>query len=202
MLIQDNLIADTGIGLVSHSAQPRILRNEFTGCDLVLRVEGNAIPESFAWNLVSGAYRLVENTTPIEMPVENNWWGSEDEDWIGMRMSGPVVWQQFLRQNLRVPVAFSLAQNYPNPFNGGTVIRYGVGLDEKIKAGEEMVVLEVRDALGRLVRRLVEEPVLPGEYAAVWDGVDEDGRSVASGVYFYELRAGNFVECRRLLLLR
>lgn len=89
-----------------------------------------------------------------------------------------------------IPESYSLAQNYPNPFNPSTVIEYSVPT-----AGD--VNLAVFDLLGREVRTLVSGPVTAGVHR-----VRFDARDLASGVYLYRLRAGDFVQTRKLTLVR
>jgi hypothetical protein len=93
------------------------------------------------------------------------------------------------------PVASYLSQNYPNPFNPATTIRFGL-------TARATVSLRIYDAAGRLVRVLVGEPRDAGRYSEDWDGRDNAGRSVASGVYFYRLQAGAFEQTRKMVLLR
>lgn len=90
-----------------------------------------------------------------------------------------------------VPAVFSLEQNYPNPFNPTTEIRFSI-------SKSSIVDLKIFDLLGREVAVLVNsEQRSPGRYTVKWNGV-----SFASGVYFYRLRAGNFVATKKLVLLR
>ncbi len=95
------------------------------------------------------------------------------------------------------PVAASgLRGNYPNPFNPRTTIRFSLAHDEHVQ-------LNVFDAQGRLVRTLISEPrVGPAHYDVVWDGIDDRGRNVASGVYVYRLQAGEFNATSRMTLLK
>ncbi len=88
-----------------------------------------------------------------------------------------------------------LGANRPNPFNPTTTI----GFDLPARAD---VDLSVYDPAGRLVRTLVRAPLLAGSHSVVWNGKDQNGIDVASGVYFYRLAAGGFVETRKLLLVR
>ncbi|MBI2619091.1 MAG: N-acetylmuramoyl-L-alanine amidase [Ignavibacteriales bacterium] len=90
---------------------------------------------------------------------------------------------------------FDLLQNYPNPFNPETLIEFLI-------AQTSPVWLDIVDLLGRSVRHLVSGEYQPGRYRAVWDGRDDAGRRVASGVYFYRLSAGSFVASRRMVLVK
>jgi hypothetical protein len=81
-----------------------------------------------------------------------------------------------------IPLRFSVSQNYPNPFNPDTVIRYQV--QEKSR-----VEITVYDAAGNTVRRLLDRVRSPGGYSVRWDGLDGQGRSAGSGVYFCRIRA-------------
>ena len=88
------------------------------------------------------------------------------------------------------PMAFALFQNYPNPFNPSTVIRFSLPATAR-------VFLEVFDMLGRRVEVLVDESRAAGTYEVLFRG-----ERLASGVYFYRLRAGGFTETKKLLLLK
>ena len=93
------------------------------------------------------------------------------------------------------PDGFLLAQNYPNPFNAETVIRYNI-------EREGGVSLSVFNLAGQQIRHLVRDLRAPGVYQSVWDGRDERGLEMASGVYIYRLQVGDLIEARKLLLLR
>ena len=94
------------------------------------------------------------------------------------------------------PVANSLSQNYPNPFNPETTIPYDL-------SSEAIVSLTIYNIAGQVVRKLVDgESLAAGQYQAVWDGRSESGASVASGMYFYLLHAGDYVAKRKMVLLR
>ena len=94
------------------------------------------------------------------------------------------------------PLANSLSQNYPNPFNPETTIPYDL-------SSEAVVSLTIYNIAGQVVRKLVDgESLAAGQYQAVWDGRSESGASVASGMYFYLLHAGDYVAKRKMVLLR
>ncbi len=94
-----------------------------------------------------------------------------------------------------MPDSYVLSQNYPNPFNPHTTIRYQLP-----EAG--YVYLAIYNVTGQQVRRLVDWDQAAGEYAVAWNGLDEASRPVASGIYFYQLVAGEFCEVRKMLLLK
>ena len=96
----------------------------------------------------------------------------------------------------RAPIVAALHQNVPNPFNPATTIAYDVPL------GGSNVSIRIYDAAGRLVRALVDAQQSTGSHEVTWDGRDAFGTSVASGVYFYRMTAGSFVESRRMVLLK
>jgi hypothetical protein len=88
-----------------------------------------------------------------------------------------------------------LAQNYPNPFNPNTTIEFFLSRSGSVE-------LAVFDALGRRVATLVERHVPEGAGIATWDGLDSDGRRVASGVYFYRLVTSDVTKTRKMVLLK
>ncbi len=93
------------------------------------------------------------------------------------------------------PIAFSLGQNYPNPFNPSTIISF------YLPSGGE-VHLDVFDLLGRHVKTLASGELPAGEHNVTWDGTDETGRDVASGIYLYKLDTPGGSDARRMTLLR
>lgn len=93
------------------------------------------------------------------------------------------------------PEHFSLSQNYPNPFNPRTSICYALPRDVHVR-------LSVYNVLGRKVAQLVDEPQMSGYKTVWWDGTDQHGDQVASGVYFYRLEAEEFSEVRKMMLVK
>ncbi len=93
------------------------------------------------------------------------------------------------------PSEFDLSQNYPNPFNPSTKIEFSLA-----KSG--FVTLQIYDLLGRKVRALVSQELSSGYKSVIWDGKNDDGEAVASGVYFYQLKVGDFSEPKKMLLLK
>jgi hypothetical protein len=100
-------------------------------------------------------------------------------------------------KDVDMPESFALEQNYPNPFNPLTIIKYTVAGARDQGPGVSEVKLTVYDLLGKEVAVLVNERRVPGSYE-----VSFDGRGLASGVYYYRLTAGSFVQSRTMLLLK
>ncbi len=97
-----------------------------------------------------------------------------------------------------VPDQFTLSQNYPNPFNATTTIAYLVPAGS---AGNQ-VRLDIYDVKGRLIKTLANSPAEAGSHRVIWDGYDNSGQPVTSGLYFYRLQAGSFTEVKRLVMLK
>lgn len=95
----------------------------------------------------------------------------------------------------RIPEEFSLFQNYPNPFNPTTTIMYGL-------PQRSDVTLEIYNIAGQLVARIQQNNLQAGYHEIRWNGVNQSGRRVASGIYVYRLSAGDFVETKKMLLLK
>jgi len=143
------------------------------------------------------------NVTPsiISLLISNNY--------IFAGTVGQYVWRRNLSeivgiQNIstETPPGFSLSQNYPNPFNPVTKIKFTVANGFPIKTfgndkGEVLVTLKVFDVLGREVETLVNEQFAPGTYSIDWNA-----SQFSSGVYFYQLRVGTYLETKKMLLIK
>ena len=97
----------------------------------------------------------------------------------------------------QLPANFTLSQNFPNPFNPTTHFRFTIADFPQGIPSERFVTLAVFDLLGREVAVLVDEEKAPGSYSVQWDATN-----FPSGVYFYQLKAGSFVETKKLLLMK
>lgn len=93
------------------------------------------------------------------------------------------------------PDRFLLKQNYPNPFNSETQITYTLPKTEHI-------ILEIYNSLGQKLLTLVNKTQPKGEYSVRWNGKDSNGRSIPSGVYFYQLKTNSSVEMKKMILMQ
>ncbi len=124
------------------------------------------------------------------------WYQIADVDYQGVRtFHGPVSAQA---PDL-IPEAYALRPNYPNPFNPETTIRFEVPADP---ASNGKIALTIYNNLGMVVRILVSGSVQPGIHTVKWDGRNDRGDQMASGVYFLRLQAGSFVQTQKMLLIR
>ncbi len=94
-----------------------------------------------------------------------------------------------------LPDRYSLSQNYPNPFNPSTIIEYSIP-----KSGK--VTIKIYDLIGREVRALVNGEVQQGTHKIEWDGLNNEGRQMSSGTYIYRIVSGDFIQTKKMILLK
>jgi len=98
-------------------------------------------------------------------------------------------------QQTELPIRFSLQQNYPNPFNANTEISFSLS-----RAG--MAQIDIYDLGGRKLKTLHSGDMKAGSHSLLWDGRNESGDLVGSGVYFYRLKAESNVIVKKMTLLK
>lgn len=168
------------------------------------RNQGDRNSPAFVWETDQYAsIVLVEQTAPVFADID----GDGDEDlFVGGDDGGLYFWRNLSEtpvqpdgeRDVRIPADFVLHQNYPNPFNPDTDIRYGIA-----ESGSPVhVALTVYNVLGQEARTLVDEMKTPGFHTVTWDGIDNNGNAVLSGIYFYQLRAGKYTSTRRMVLVK
>jgi flagellar hook capping protein FlgD len=94
-----------------------------------------------------------------------------------------------------MPYLYELGHNYPNPFNPTTLIPYTLPTNAH-------VVIDIYNVLGEKVRTLVNETATRGTYVTIWNGQDDLGNAVNSGVYFYRMSTGDFTSVKRLVMMK
>jgi hypothetical protein len=101
------------------------------------------------------------------------------------------------------PTEFSVSQNYPNPFNPNTKIKYTVpSVTLRQAQSDILVTLKVFDVLGNEVATLVNEEKPAGEYEVEFSVGQDSSPDIASGIYFYQLKAANYTETKKMILLK
>ncbi len=145
----------------------------------------DAPPADHAWRLeannVNGEHVVTfvhsTNFTDIQWPGSSTNVADDDDSQLGL------------------PREFELSPNYPNPFNPETNIRFALPNTAEVK-------LEIYNLLGQRVRLLVSGLYNSGVHTARWDGKDDAGRSLGSGVYFYRIEAGQFNKTQRMVMMK
>ena len=145
---------------------------------------------------------VVQTGDRLELQVRNQA-GEIVSDILSYTVTAETIHQAFLPiilKNVGVPRQSLLLQNYPNPFNPETWIPYQIR-----ESGE--VAIRIYDVQGRLVRALDLGQRAAGFYlgrtkAAYWNGLNSAGEKVASGIYFYQIKAGDFSATRRMLIVK
>lgn len=143
-----------------------------------------------------------DNWFSVQNPVNGSFkcvqFINDNFGWIGgtrgtvLSTSSPIGIQVI---STKIPSNFSLSQNYPNPFNPQTKIKFDVL--QVVKGKIPNVKLVIYDMLGREVATLVNEQLRSGSYEIDWDG-----SNYSSGVYFYKIVSGDFVETRKMVLMK
>ena len=134
-------------------------------------------------------YRYVDKTTTQDC---NHYYWLEDVDIFGYKtLHGPV----YANKNYGLPKIYELSQNYPNPFNPETVIKYSLPQADRVE-------ITIYNVMGQLIRTLVDNTQKAGYHTVLWDGRNELGVSVSSGIYFVKMNANSFVQTRKMMMLR
>jgi exo-beta-1,3-glucanase (GH17 family) len=138
--------------------------------------------------------------TPSQNPNDDNvgLWAASDSvmhSWQYTLVAKKPVITSVQDVSTEIPASFELEQNFPNPFNPSTTIRFAVSKPTH-------VTIKIYDAQGREVRTLVDRPFAAGKFVEIWDGRNDGEVSVMSGVYFVRMQTAEFVQVRKLVLVR
>ncbi|KAA3631349.1 MAG: T9SS C-terminal target domain-containing protein [Calditrichaeota bacterium] len=163
---------------------------------------------------------ILNNDTSLyenELSIHIHKWDMVAHDWVMLptvldtsygiataSIDGPGIYAAFTTDvntgvvisNTNVlPTTYTLSQNYPNPFNPETKVEFALPSKSDVK-------LVIHNVLGQTVKTLVDSELPAGNHAVYWDGSDESGHKVASGVYLYRFKAGEYSETKKMVLLR
>lgn len=119
----------------------------------------------------------------------------DKKDDIGFVSTNEKTMISSINKTNHIPAEYTLTQNYPNPFNPSTMIQYGLKENVNVK-------ITVYDILGRIVKSLVNENQDAGYKSVIWDGTNNFGSSVATGLYIYKIEAGSFIDSKKMLFLK
>jgi len=132
--------------------------------------------------LSKGINRIFSSASPFEITYM-----------LGASKSNEPVY--FTSEPSNLPTEFALDQNYPNPFNPNTTIKFALPVASEVE-------LNIYNILGQKVKSLVGGHLEAGYYSLVWDGTNSGGVAVASGVYFYRIKAGEFTQSKKMILIK
>lgn len=141
----------------------------------------------------SAGYRLYRVSVKGQMPEMGRWF--QGSALIKVKGQEPSKLPDAMpKTELQAPDAFALSQNFPNPFNPETQISYSL-------PREAHVTLTIFNVLGQKVKTLVDELQDAGYKSIRWDGENDSGNKVSSGIYFYRIQAGDYSQTKRMVLL-
>lgn len=153
-------------------------------------------PDNDDFSLQSGSPCIDMGTAFLDWDLEIVIDMTEDEYDDYAPDMGAVEYQTSVSNDLsKLPHTVSLEPAYPNPFNPITTIKYDVPTDS-------YVTITIYDLMGRRVNELMSERVSSGTHSVIWNGTDASNNPVASGMYLYQLKSSDFVETRKLVLLK
>ena len=121
--------------------------------------------------------------------------GLHSEDALFLQQAAEQTVMDIVSNSIPQPSSFILYQNFPNPFNSGTTIHYNLQTPTEVE-------LKIVDILGREVITIVDRYQTAGPKSLIWNGIDESGFDVSSGIYFYIIQAGRNTESKKLIILR
>ena len=144
-------------------------------------------------NNMENIFDIVTNNLSDENKCAiHNSWSEETTAWI-------YDWSTFCSLNNHsmneTPKTYNISQNYPNPFNPVTTLQYELPEDS-------FVNVTVYDMLGNVVNNLVNDNQSSGYKSIQWDATNNQGEPVSAGVYLYKIQAGNFVDTKKMILLK
>lgn len=193
-------------------------KGPLSGCDVVAYDSSTYLhclwlPAKGDTTIADGSYKIgglrtgdyyVMASTECEMKWYNNKPTPEQANLVhvtmpydisGINFNLPSAVEDEADQTSSRPTEFELSQNYPNPFNPGTEIEYTLHKPA-------YVTLQIYNLLGQEVKTLVNEHQPAGSYHIIWDGKNDQGKKVSSGVYFYRLEVNEISEAKRMVLLK
>jgi hypothetical protein len=147
-----------------------------------------------------GSFVIVDDSSgnlfgPLDMLTVDSLVASDQSIRNGLRIIVVADFQVGVEEPGNLPLQIELAQNYPNPFNPGTTIQYSLPY-------QAVVTLEIYNTAGQLVKVLINSPQTAGNKIVYWDGTNQFGAPVASGIYLYRIKVGSFVKSKKMILLK
>ena len=181
-----NYIGETGFGLSGSGEFMKLVSSNGQIIDSLTYDDNSPWPDEADGN--GSTLELIDADKDNSLPV--NWKASQGHGTPGSINSAVTAVKNVVETS--VPKEFALSQNYPNPFNPSTIIRYQVSVGSKVQ-------LKIYDLLGREVATLIDEYKPAGYYSI---NISNFSKTQSSGVYFYTLRAGEFIQTKKMVFLK
>lgn len=170
-----------------------VFRNTQNSLESSIRISSNVIP---AHNTSSeNIYSFTD--TQIEYDTEYYYWlqaidlnGENDFHGPIHVLSGPIIETPTI-----IPVVNTLKSAYPNPFNPITTIQFQL-------SEPQQVYIDIFNNKGQLIKQIYNSQADAGHHSVQWDGKDNEGKACSSGVYFYRMKAGRFVQSKKMMLMK
>lgn len=150
---------------------------------------------------INGFIRLENDTALVTEYYKDSLVNIAKRDTFVVRADAIVLYETSIITSIgyevmaAIPTEYSLSQNYPNPFNPTTKIEFALPAAVNVQ-------LKIYDILGREVRSLINDQYNPGAYSIQWDGRNNLGTQVATGMYIYHIRAGQFSQTKKMMLMK
>jgi hypothetical protein len=184
-----NYLGETGFGLSGSGEYMKLVDNQEQIVDSLTYDDKSPWPEEADGD--GSSLELVDANS--DNALAENWKASQGHGTPGRENSVSTGIEK--PANERIPVDYFLSQNHPNPFNPTTTIHFQIPKPEH-------VTITVYDILGHQVKELINDDYTPGDHQINWDGTNQLGQAVASGLYIYKINAGNFVQCKKMLMMK
>lgn len=185
---EENVVIIGLVTQISSTAKPMLSAGQGAVANLVFEVDDPNVDEITieATTMESPHHRLMYVYNQRDEGQLAHTKVEPDFDMVTVALSGAAP---------GLPTTYALEQNYPNPFNPSTIISYSLPTPGNVS-------LDVFNVLGQKVVTLVDEYQAAGVYEQTWDGHNASGQTVSSGVYFYRVTSGNFVDTKKMMLLK
>jgi hypothetical protein len=148
----------------------------------------SVLTETFTASFVASGYAILETASNLGAGASPQYIGSASSDFVSQITD-------VTEDGSTLPNDYALEQNYPNPFNPSTEIHFSLPRNSH-------VTLVVYNVLGQQVKTLVDQTLTAGSYNTSWDGTNQAGSQVASGVYLYRVEANQFAQTKKMVLLK
>jgi len=152
----------------------------------------NSEGKSVAFRYLGGDYQFVYFDFPLYFIQEAQACSLLHQALSDLSMSPSIVEND---EESKAPLSFSLKQNFPNPFNSETVMEYFLPKESQVK-------ITIYNLLGQRVKIILDQRESAGHKRVMWDGKNEKGEMLSSGIYFYRIEAGEFAQTKKMVLLK